>query len=63
MNQKPKNKISFIASDWNMIAVATSHYDSHAIALFKNCIGRVYDQAVAFSKQIIQVFGRSYTSM
>ena len=45
MNQKPKNKISFIASDWNMFAVETSDYDSHAIALFKKCIGRVYDQA------------------
>jgi hypothetical protein len=44
MNQKPKNKISFIASDWNMFAVETSDYDRHAIALFKKCIGRVYDQ-------------------
>jgi hypothetical protein len=45
MNQKPKNKISFIASDLNMFAVETSDYDNHAIAFLKKCIGRVYDQA------------------
>jgi hypothetical protein len=28
-----------------MFAVKTSDYDSHVIALFKKCIGRVYDQA------------------
>ena len=42
---KPKNKISLIAGDRNMFAVETSRYDSHTIALFIKCIGRVYDQA------------------
>jgi hypothetical protein len=28
-----------------MFAVEASGYDGHAIALFKKCIGRVYDQA------------------